>query len=260
MRNFTDNLADPNGQLKFLIRGVFQHMEPPVSALFRENTEVYFRRWLLNERLDVNVDVNDEQTMQQYGLAFSEYLRTSRTDITEPPGPDKAYVDLKGGKNDLAEDSDGDDTEYGNYSEPESLNRGEAIARTPERASTPARQVVNSVMSDQTDANLNALFNSFKSDGRGSTRQKGEFQSRLSPVPHGEGSPVAPLPPRSVQRDPYSFHGEPVARVFDGRVFFGKVTMYLRPVIEDDEPLWQIGFDDGDHEQLNMVELLDSAS
>ena len=133
MRNFTDNLADPNGQLKFLIRGVFQHMEPPVSALFRENTEVYFRRWLLNERLDINVDVNDEQTMQQYGLAFSEYLRTSRTDITVPPGPDKAYVDLKGGKNVLAEDSDGDDTEYGNYSEPESLNLGEATTRTPGR-------------------------------------------------------------------------------------------------------------------------------
>ena len=110
MRNFTGNLADPNGQFKFLVRGVFQHMVPPISAMFRENAEVYFHRWLMSGRLDMNVDVNDEQTMHQYGLAFFEYLLTSRTDITVPPGPDKAYVDLKEKKSTLADDSDDDGT------------------------------------------------------------------------------------------------------------------------------------------------------
>ena len=244
MRNFTDNLADLNGQFKFLVRGVFQHIDPPISAMFRENAEVYFHRWLVNERLDINVDVNDEQTMHQYGLAFSEHLRASRTDITVPPGPDKAYVDLKDGRNTLANDSDDDDTQYGNYSVPGSLDREEGpVAKTPERASTPARQVVNSNMSDQIDDNLNALFNSFKSDMRGSNRQAGEFESRLSPVLQREGSPAARSPPRPVRRDPESFTGQSVARVFDERLFSGKVTMYLRPVAEDDEPLWQIGFD-----------------
>ena len=152
MRNFTGDLADQNKHFKFLVRGVFQHMEPPISATFRENAEGYFHRWLVSERLDMSVDVNDEQTMHQYGLAFSEYLLTSRTDITVPPGPDKAYVDLKDGRNTLANDSDDDDTQYGNYSVPGSLDQEEGpVAKTPERASTPARQVVNSNMSDQID-------------------------------------------------------------------------------------------------------------
>ena len=74
MRNFTDDLADQNKHFKFLVRGVFQHMEPPISATFRENAEGYFHRWLVSERLDMNVDVNDEQTMHQYGIAFSDPL------------------------------------------------------------------------------------------------------------------------------------------------------------------------------------------
>ena len=40
MRNFTDNLANLNGQFKFLVWGVFQHINPPTSAMFRENAEV----------------------------------------------------------------------------------------------------------------------------------------------------------------------------------------------------------------------------
>ena len=137
MRNFTDNLADLNGQFKFLVRGVFQYIDPPVSAMFRENVEVYFHIWLLNERLDINVDVNDEQTMHQYGLAFSEHLLTSRTDITVPPGPEKAYVDLKDGKNTLADDSDDDGTQFGDYSLPGSLSPEEeprAKTLNPSRA------------------------------------------------------------------------------------------------------------------------------
>eukprot|EP00617_Octactis_speculum_P019635 CAMPEP_0185750014 /NCGR_PEP_ID=MMETSP1174-20130828/8731_1 /TAXON_ID=35687 /ORGANISM="Dictyocha speculum, Strain CCMP1381" /LENGTH=99 /DNA_ID=CAMNT_0028426369 /DNA_START=40 /DNA_END=336 /DNA_ORIENTATION=+ len=99
MRNFTDDLADQNKQFKLLVRGVFQYLETPVSSMFRENAEDYFHQWLVSERLDMNVDVNDEHTMHQYGLAFSEYLRTSQTDITVPPGPDKTYVVLTEKKN-----------------------------------------------------------------------------------------------------------------------------------------------------------------
>jgi len=54
----------------------------------------------------MDVDVDDEHTMHQYGIAFSEHLLTSRTDLTVPPGPDKAYVDLREMKNTLADDSD----------------------------------------------------------------------------------------------------------------------------------------------------------
>ena len=40
MRNFTDNFANLNGQFKFLVWGVFQHINPPTSAMSRENAEV----------------------------------------------------------------------------------------------------------------------------------------------------------------------------------------------------------------------------
>mmetsp|Transcript_1097 Transcript_1097/g.1350 ORF Transcript_1097/g.1350 Transcript_1097/m.1350 type:complete len:140 (-) Transcript_1097:243-662(-) len=105
MRNFTDDLADENEQFKFLVRGVFQHLEPPISAMFRENAEVYFHRW--------------------------------------PPEPDKAYVDLREKKSTLADDSDDDGTQYGDYSLPGSLSpeEEEPGAKTSGFAATRAERV-----------------------------------------------------------------------------------------------------------------------
>jgi hypothetical protein len=217
--------------------------------MFRENAEGYFHQWLVSERLDMNVDVNDEQTMHQYGLAFSEYLLTSGTDITVPPGPDKAYVVLTEKKNALADDSGDEDTQYGNYSSPGSLSQGEDEeelgTKTPVAASNRAERAADSEWSDQIDSNLDALIHSLKPNGK-----KPNEVDPLSEEPHAARSN-----PQSSRKDPESYCGRPVARIFFERLYYGKVTKYLPPVDDDDEAFWQIHYDDGDHEQLDEAEL-----
>ena len=161
-------------------------------------------------------------------------------------------MDLKEKKTALADDSDDDGTQLGPYSLPGSLSpEEEPRAKTPERASTRAGRVVSSDLSSQIDFNLDTRPHSFKSD----KRRPGEFKSRLSPVQRQDGPPVARPTPQPIRRDPESYCGQPVARIFFERLYYGEVTRYLPPVLDDDEALWQIIFKDGDHEQLNQAEL-----
>mmetsp|Transcript_55072 Transcript_55072/g.75267 ORF Transcript_55072/g.75267 Transcript_55072/m.75267 type:complete len:96 (-) Transcript_55072:103-390(-) len=55
--------------------------------------------------------------------------------------------------------------------------------------------------------------------------------------------------------DPEAQIGQSVARMFGGQVHHGVVTKYLPPVENDDCDLWEILYEDGDHEELDSREL-----
>ena len=49
--------------------------------------------------------------------------------------------------------------------------------------------------------------------------------------------------------------GTRVAKEFEQVLYTGIVTEYLHPISSDDDPLWQIEYDDGDQQQLDISEL-----
>ncbi len=66
---------------------------------------------------------------------------------------------------------------------------------------------------------------------------------------------------KKAKEDPHSLVGVDIAKEFDdGIVYYGKVKEYIDDVVDDEEPLWNIVYEDGDAEDLYEAELLNAIS